>query len=67
MLKKKVKNLVNVNQILISEKFEHSDKGSKYFLGYKDDIIKPIYDILPKMSKYIKYFDNGGKNVSFID
>ena len=67
MLKKKVKNLVNVNQILISEKFEHSDKGSKYFLGYKDDIIRPIYDILSKMSEYIKYFDNGGKNVSFID
>ena len=60
-------NLVNVNQILISGKFEHSDKRYKYFIGYKDDnIIRPLCIILPLMSGYIKYFDNGGKNVSFI-
>ena len=58
-------NLVNVNQMLISDKFEHSDKGFKYFIGYKDDnIIRPLCIILPKMSGYIKYFNNGGKNMS---
>ena len=36
-------NLVNVNQVLISDKFEHSDNGFKYFIGYKDDnIIRPL-------------------------
>ena len=60
-------NLVNVNQMLISDKFEHSDKGFKYFIGYKDDnIIRPLCIILPKMSGYIKYFNNGGKNMSFM-
>ena len=44
-------NLVNVSQILISEKFEHSDKGFKYFIGYKDDnIIRPLCIILLQMS-----------------
>ena len=28
-------NLVNVNQILISDEFEHSDKGFKHFIGYR--------------------------------
>ena len=57
-------NLVNVNQLLTSNKFEHSDKGFKYFISYKDDnIIRPLCIILPQMSGYIKYFDNGGKNM----
>ena len=30
-------NLVNVNQILISDKFKHSDTGCQYFIGYKDN------------------------------
>ena len=64
-------NLVNVYQILISDKFEHGDKGFKYFIGYKDDnIIRLLCIILPQMNGYIyiyiKYFDNGGKNMSFM-
>ena len=60
-------NLLNLNQILTSDKFEHSDKGFKYFIGYKDDnIIIPLCIILPQMSGYIKYYDNGGKNMSFM-
>ena len=36
-------NLVDINQLVISDKLKHSDKGSKYFIGYKDnDIIRPI-------------------------
>ena len=30
-----------------------------------DDIIRPLYIILPQMSGYIKCFDDGGKNMSF--
>ena len=64
-------NLVNVYQILISDKFEPGDKGFKYFIGYKDDnIIRLLCIILPQMNGYIyiyiKYFDNGGKNMSFM-
>ena len=57
---------VNVDQIVISGKFKHSDEGFKYFIGYKkDEIIKPLYIILPQMNGYIKYFENGSKNMSF--
>ena len=28
-------DLVIVNQIVVSDKFKHSDKGFKYFIGYQ--------------------------------
>ena len=60
-------DLVNVDQIVISDKFKHSDDGFKYFIGYKEgEIIKPLCIILPQMRRYIKYFENGGKNMSFV-
>ena len=51
----------------MSDKFKYSDNGSKYFIGYldNDDIIIPLCFILAQMSGYIKYFDDGGKNMSF--
>ena len=64
-----VLNLVNANKIVTSDKFKHSDDGSKYFIGYlhddDDHVIRPLCIILPQMCGYIKYFDNGGKNMSF--
>ena len=55
-------NLVNLNQIVTSDKFKHNDDDFQYFIGYKkDDIIKTLYIILSQMSGYIKYFENGGK------
>ena len=60
-------NFVGTNKVVISDKFKHSDVGFKYFIGYKEDnIIRPLCIILPKMIGYIKYFENGGKNMSFI-
>ena len=54
--------LVNVDQIVVSDKFKHSDDGFKYFIGYKEgEIVKPLCIILPQMSGYIKYFQNGVK------
>ena len=32
----------------------------------KYEIVKPLCIILPQMSGYIKYLENGGKNISFI-
>ena len=60
-------DLVNVDQIVVSDKFRHKDDGFKYFIGYKEgEIVKPLCIILPQMSGYIKYFENGGKNMSFM-
>ena len=59
--------IVNVDQIVVSDKFKHNDDGFKYFIGYKEgEIVKPLCIILPQMSGYIKYFENGGKNMSFM-
>ena len=36
-------NLTRVNQILIPEKFEHSDKDIKDFIGCKgDNVVRPL-------------------------
>ena len=57
---------VNVDQIVVSDKFKHNNEGFKYFIGYQEGgIVKPLYIILPQISGYIKYFENGGKNMSF--
>ena len=60
-------NLLNTKKIVVSYRVRHSDDGFKYFIGYlhDDDVIRPFCIILPQMSGYIKYFDNGGKNMSF--
>ena len=59
-------DLINVNQIVISDKTQHSDDGFKYFIVCKEDqVVKPLRIILPQMSGYIKYFENRGKNMSF--
>ena len=58
---------VNVDQIVVSDKFKHSDDSFKYFISYKEDeIVKPLCIILPQMTGYIKYFENGGKKMSFM-
>ena len=50
-------NSINVDQILISDKFKHSDDGFKYFTGYKEDeIVKLLCIILPQISGYTKLF-----------
>ena len=52
-------NSVNTNNILISYRVKHI----RYL--HDDGVIKALCDILPQMSGYIKYFENGGKNMSF--
>ena len=59
--------LVTVDQMVVSDKFKHSDDGFKYLIGYQEnEIVKPLCIILPQMSGYIKYFKNKGKNMSFM-
>ena len=53
--------------MVISDKFEHSDEGFKYFIGCQEgEIVKPLCIILAQMSEYVKYFENDGKNMSFM-
>ena len=41
-------DLVNVDQIIIADKFKHNEGGFKYFIGYKEDyIVRPLCIILP--------------------
>ena len=42
-------DLINVDQIVVSDKFKHDD-GFKYFIGYKEgEIVKLFCTILPQM------------------
>ena len=60
-------DLINVDEIVVSDKFKCNDDGFKYFIGYKEgEIVKPLCIILPQMTGYIKYFENRGKNMSFV-
>ena len=59
---------VGVGKIVLTNKIKGNNNTSKYFIGYFDDadnIVTPLCIILPQMSSYIKYFKNGGKNMSF--
>ena len=67
LLKKITLNLVDTYKIVVSEKLKTNDKDLKYFIGCLDDnIIRPLCIILPKTGRYIKHFDDGGKNMPFL-
>ena len=54
---------VDLSKIVVSNKWKINDATYKYFCGYlNNDVIQPLCVILPQMSGYIKYFDDGGKN-----
>ena len=59
---------VDLSKIVVSSRWKLNDTTYKYFCGYlnNDGIIKPLCIILPQMNGYIKYFDGGGKNMSFV-
>ena len=58
---------VDLSKIVVSSRWKLNDTKYKYFCGYlNNDVIKPLCVILPQISGYIKYFDNGGKNMSFV-
>ena len=58
---------VDLSKIVVSSKWKINDTTYKYLCGYlNNDVIQPLCVILPQMSGYIKYFDDGGKNMSFV-
>ena len=58
---------VDLNKIVVSKKWKINDTTYRYICGYlNNDTIQPLCVILPQMNGYIKYFDDGGKNMSFV-
>ena len=58
---------VDLNKIVVSKKWKINDTTYKHICGYlNNDTIQPLCVILPQMDGYIKYFDDGGKNMSFV-
>ena len=58
---------VDLDKIVVSNKWKISDATYKYLCGYlNNDVIQPLCVILPEMNGNIKYFDYGGKNMSFV-
>ena len=53
---------IDINNILVSKKEPYDAKNSlKYFIGYNDndnDVIRPLYIRLPKMTGYARKFDD---------
>ena len=58
---------VDLDKIAVSYKWKINETTYKYFCGYlNNDVIQPLCVILPQMHGYIKYFDDGGKNMTFV-
>ena len=58
---------VDLNKIVVSSRCKINNTTYKFLCGYlNNNSIKPLCVILPQVDGYIKYFDDGGKNMSFI-
>ena len=57
---------VDLDKIVVSSKWKINETTYKYLCGYLNNVIQPLCVILPQMNGYIKYFDNGGKNMTFV-
>ena len=58
---------VDLNKIVVSSKWKINETTYKYLCGYlNNDVIQPLCVILPQINGYIEYFDNGGKNMTFV-
>ena len=57
----------DLDKIVVSNKWKINETTYKYLCGYlNNDVIQPLCVILPQMNGYIKYFDDGGKNMTFV-
>ena len=58
---------VDLDKIVVSNKWKINNTTYEYLCGYlNNDVIQPLCVILPQMNGNIKYFDDGGKNMSFV-
>ena len=58
-------NDIIIKNIVVSNKIKINDKIVKYYIGHIVDDVIPLILLLPNMSGWIKYFEQGGKNMSF--
>ena len=60
-------NSVDLSKLVVSSKWKISDTKYKYFCGYLNNhVIQALCVTLPQIRGYIKYFDDVGKNMSFV-
>ena len=60
-------DFLDLDKIVVSNKWKINETTYKYLYGYlNNDVIQPLCVILPQMNGYIKYSDNGGKNMTFV-
>ena len=58
---------VDLDKIVVSNKWKINETTYKYLCGYlNNDVIQPFGVILPQMHGYVKYFDSGSKNMTFV-
>ena len=58
---------IDLNKIVVSKKWKINDTTYKHICGYlNNDTIQPLCVVLPQMDGYIKFFDDGGKNMTFV-
>ena len=56
-----------MSKIVVSSRCKINDTTYKFFCGYlNNNSIKLLCVILSQVDGYIKYFDDGGKNMSFV-
>ena len=55
---------VDLSKIVVPSRCKINDTMYKFFCGYlNNNSIKTLCVILPRVDEYIKYFDDGGKNL----
>ena len=58
---------IDLSKIVVSNKWKINDTTYKYLCGYlNNDVILPLCVILLQINGYIKYFNDGEKNMSFV-
>ena len=58
---------VDLSKIVVSKKWKINDKTYKHICGYlNNNTIQPLCVVLSQMDGYIKYFDDGGKNMTVV-
>ena len=58
---------VDLDKIVVSNKWKINETTYKYLCVYlNNDVIQPLCVILPQMHGCMKYFDDGGKNMTFV-
>ena len=58
---------LDLSKVVVSSRCKLNDTTYKYLCEYlNNDVIQPLCVILPQMHGYIKYFDNDGKNMTFV-